>query len=260
MRRVLTRGPLLVLAGALVAGLTLAAPAVADPVRPKPVKPGSEDDAAVVRRVLAFEPFTSTGVLAGTGWAECTDPVVWSVDTTNLDRRSSKKVLDALDVSFRVWSGLSGLRFARGEDTALNFVDDTSIVVPRDGEAQRRHIYIDFVPDADSKLLSGGVVGLAAPNQYDLTNREIIGGWAAFRSDYVNTATYANNRALFLHELGHVLGLAHSSDAHNSMYALLHGADLPGSGDVLGLWTLLRPCVNGTPNELSQYFPLPPVK
>ena len=245
---------------AVVAGILLMSPAVADPVRPAPAKPVSEDDAALVRKMLAFEPFSATGPLAGAGWAECTDPIVWSVDTSTLDPKAAKRVLRALDVSFAAWSGLSGLRFARGDDTALDFIDDTSIVKTRVGEPQRRHIYIDFVPDADSNALSGGVVGLAAPSQYDLPNREIIGGWAAFRSDYVSSASYANIRALFIHELGHVLGLAHSPDAHNSMYALLRGSILPGTGDVLGLWTLLRPCVNGTPNEVSQYFPLPSVR
>ena len=72
--------------------------------------------------------------------------------------------------------------------------------------------------------------------------KEIVGGIAVFRTEHVVKTAERADRSLYLHELGHVLGLAHAGQDANVMYSMVTDTVALGAGDVNGVQTMTKPC------------------
>ena len=184
--------------------------------------------------------------LTGAGWATCPAAITWSVDTRGLSEGKAAAQVANLQWAFDQWSQASGLAFQYAGTTNLTYDDGSFALTAADGSsAPERSIYLDFVADSDSARLGNGVVGLASPSAVWQSSKEIVDGAAVFLSDYVKTATDEQARALYVHELGHILGLGHAAESGNRMYAIVKDTATLGSGDINGVQSLLKPCTTG---------------
>jgi hypothetical protein len=206
--------------------------------------------AAAEAAVLAAD-FTSiftdqVPALSDAGWAACPSPITWSVDTAGLSEAEAAEQIANLQWAFDQWSQASGLAFQFAGTSALVYDDGSFTLAPADGSpAASRNIYLDFIPDSASARLGGGVVGLASPSSVWQNSKEIVAGTAVFRLDYVASASSDQDQALYLHELGHVLGLGHATQPGNRMYAMVKDDTVLGAGDVGGVRSMLKPCTEG---------------
>ena len=90
--------------------------------------------------------------------------------------------------------------------------------------------------------MGGGVVGLGSPSTVWSSSKEIVNGTAVFRTDHIKRSGAREAKALYLHELGHVLGLGHADDAANIMYGVVTDDTELGAGDTNGVRTMTKPC------------------
>jgi hypothetical protein len=180
---------------------------------------------------------------SGSGWTTCPAPIEWSVDTRGLTQEQAASQIENLSWAFAQWSAASGLAFDYAGTEDLRYDDAAFTLDPADGSAaELRHIYLDFVTAGESSRLSGSTVGLGSPTQVMASTKTIVAGDAVFRSDHVSRATSTQLRSLYLHELGHVLGLAHASARANIMYPIVRARVSLGAGDVNGIHEMTKPC------------------
>lgn len=98
-------------------------------------------------------------------------------------------------------------------------------------------------PDATSGVFTDANEAGLTSTTTDAANTTITGGTIAFNADLVGTytpgATGADPlEALVLHELGHLVGLAHVNDQTQIMYPYTGYAHVLGAGDLAGLRAL----------------------
>lgn len=110
------------------------------------------------------------------------------------------------------------------------------------GRVQTRPVLVTWATDAEVPQLAGDVAGIGgsvAFKESDGVTRYVTGGITldedAFREMADQPAGTAEMRAIVLHELGHVVGLAHVKDARELMNADNVGLLDFGTGDRLGL-------------------------
>jgi hypothetical protein len=181
--------------------------------------------------------------LANSGWSTCPTPIEWTVDTRGLTDDQSAAQVSSLKWAFSTWSTASGLTFEYAGQLDVVYDDDDFTVVPADGTAVAdRHIYLDFVGLTESTRLGGNTVGLGSPSHVMVSSHEIVGGVAVFRADHVKSASTSAVKSLYLHELGHVLGLAHAAVESNIMYPIVATNLELGAGDVNGVHAFTKPC------------------
>jgi len=181
--------------------------------------------------------------LADSGWATCPAPIEWTVDTRGLTAAEKSAQIANITVAFATWSQASGLTFTYGGEEDVTYDDADFTVTPADGQAvETRHIYLDFLQATESARLTDGTVGLGSPSQVMPQTKEIVGGEAVFRAAHVRTATTKELRNLYLHEIGHVLGLAHAQSKLNIMYPIVSDRVQLGAGDVRGVQSMTKPC------------------
>jgi hypothetical protein len=194
-----------------------------------------------------WTPFFTSGSLAGSGWANCPDPIVLTVDPRQLPPAEVDSAKAAFRTSVENWSMQSGLNFAYGGVLPVNYDDATGSVTPVDGVDRPRHVYVTLLTDEQSQFLSPNVVGFAMPTLIWADKKEITEAQAGFRIDYV-ISTGSNKRiAVFMHELGHALGLGHSGSPADIMYEYVEDQVTLGPGDIAGIQALTRPCSTPPP-------------
>lgn len=184
---------------------------------------------------------TQVPSLANAGWASCSAPVVWTVDTRGLAAAEVDEQIANLTWAFEQWSAATGLAFTYGGTEAMAYDDNAFSLKPAGGVASR-HIYLAFIADSASARMGGGTVGLGSPSQVWPSSKEIVTGTAVFRTDHVERATTTEARSLYLHELGHVFGLAHANEAANIMYSVVTDHTALGAGDTAGVRSMMKPC------------------
>ncbi len=181
--------------------------------------------------------------LENSGWTSCSAPIAWSVDAHELSQPQAAAQLENLAWAFDTWGKASGLTFVYAGQESLTYSDEKFGLAPADGTAVAgRHIYLAFVTRADAPRMSSETVGLATPTQVVMSTKQITTGVAVFRADYVSGARDREARSLYLHEFGHVLGLAHASQGSNVMYPVVKEQVTLGAGDINGVQAMVRPC------------------
>ena len=186
---------------------------------------------------------TQQPALTNSGWATCAAAITWSVDTGGLSADEAAAQIANLTWAFDQWTQGSGLAFQYTGTESLAYDDAAFSLKPANGSAmQSRHVYLAFVADGDSARLGGGTVGLGSPSQVWPSTKEIITGAAVFRTDHVKQANTREDKSLYMHELGHVLGLAHASETSNIMYPVVSDHTDLGAGDVNGVRSMNKPC------------------
>ena len=182
------------------------------------------------------------GTLTGSGWSGCPDPITWSLDTGDLPADAAAPLVADVSWALRAWGRVSGLAFVRDDRTRHAYDNVTHTAVPADGIRRDRHLYVSFVPDDESDYLGGSVVGVAAPTRVWAAKREIIAGSAVFLADYAVSTSRPRRQAVILHELGHALGLSHSTGEADVMRSLVASTRTFSRADVAGIRSLVRPC------------------
>ncbi len=189
-----------------------------------------------------WTPFFDSGSLKDSAWSNCADPIVLTVDPRALPKAQQKSAKDAFAASVKNWAQQSGIKFTFGGVTPVNYNDTTNLITPVDGVDRARHMYITVLTNAESTYLTDRVVGFAMPTQVLPGNKEIIRAEGAFRTDDVASGSKGQRVAVFMHELGHALGLGHSTSKGDIMYPIVDDRTTLGPGDIAGIQALMRPC------------------
>lgn len=209
--------------------------------RRRPLATVTSTVAAVVASAgIAYGSVQVASIFEGTpyensGWAVCETPITWTVD-------GGVPYHNDLKWAFEQWQNASGYKFAFAGEAATTYDDARSVVATV--ATTDNNIAIAFLRDTQSTFLTNEVVGLASPSKVWANEKEIVGGYAAFNVDYLVHATQKERRNLFIHEIGHALGLADSDDKDNVMYRYVDGQMKIADGDINGLQALVKPCVS----------------
>ena len=195
--------------------------------------------AGVATTTLVGSIYSNTA-FAGSGWATCSSPITWTTDTSNLTPAQAALVRPDLAAAFAAWSKASGLTFQDKGEVAVKYNDATTTVVPV--VDMKRNIAIYFVPDAKSSLITKTVVGYGTPSRVYADTKEIVNGYFVVSTDYLVHTNNASRQQLFMHELGHALGLADSDDPGNIMFRYLDTSQVPGAGDIAGIKAIEKAC------------------
>jgi len=183
--------------------------------------------------------------LAGSGWATCSAPITWAVDTGTLSDEESARALADMEWAFGQWAQASGLSFQFAGTIDLAYDDIAFSLKPADGSVvPSRNIFLAVVSDEESERMDARTVGLGSPSQVWPSTKEIVGGEAVFSTEHVRSAGRSQTRSLFMHELGHVLGLAHADDDANIMYSLVTDHVDLGEGDINGVRMMTKSCAS----------------
>lgn len=185
--------------------------------------------------------------LVGAGWSACAVPVTWSIDVRGLTSRVARAEIKRLKRAWSQWGEAADLTFTFVGRQDLVFNPANNNLQAADGSPQpTRHIYLAMKSRKQVSIMKETTVGLAMPSVVLLPTREIIAGMAIFRRGYVKeqrrTSTLRLKR-LYLHEMGHVLGLGHSGSTSNVMFAEMDTIARLGPGDRAGIAAFTQPCV-----------------
>ena len=179
--------------------------------------------------------------LINSGWADCDTPVTWSLDTSRVTPADAKIASDQFTKDFAQWGKASGLDFQYVGEVPVVY-DDTNYVVTSDVHPSARHIYVAFLKDSESTLLDKRTVGFASPTKVWKDSKEITEGSVVLSIDYVKKINRNKQSALYLHELGHALGLGHGTSTENVMYYLVDDNNTLSPGDIEGIRNLVKAC------------------
>ncbi len=128
------------------------------------------------------------------------------------------------------------------------------------------HVYRAIKSRKQVSIMRQTTVGLAMPSVVLLPTREIVAGMAIFRRGYVKAerrSSLLRLKRLYLHELGHVLGLGHSGSTSDVMFAEMDTIDRLGPGDKAGVAAFTQPCTRTSLPSLKAwgwigYWPIQP--
>jgi hypothetical protein len=182
--------------------------------------------------------------LINSGWADCDTPITWSMDTARLSAADAAIAREQLTADLKKWGDVSGLDFQYVGEVPVVY-DDTNYVVTSDIHPSARHLYIAFLKDSESSLLDTRTVGFASPTKVWKDSKEITEGSVVLSIDYVKKINARKQSALYLHELGHALGLGHGTSEENVMYYLVDQNNTLSPGDIEGIRNLIKACKDG---------------
>ena len=182
--------------------------------------------------------------LLDSGWNACAGAITWSVDTGSLPTRTAAVEIKRLKSAFQKWSEATGLAF-QFQGTSVMSYDRTSHHLSASEIPQTRHIAIAVMPASASPLLKSHVYGFGMPSLVMDSSNEIIGGALVLKEEVVLAKTQRDPKTLdnlYLHELGHVMGLGHVSKTSEIMFPTIYRKTTLGSGDITGATTITQRC------------------
>ncbi|HAN72202.1 MAG TPA: hypothetical protein DCQ36_11540 [Actinobacteria bacterium] len=179
--------------------------------------------------------------LINSGWADCDTPITWSIDTSRVSAADARMARNQFTQDFAKWGTVSGLDFQFVGEVPVIY-DDTNFVVTSEVHPSERHVYIAFLPQKDSSLLDQRTVGFASPTKVWKDSKQIVEGSVVLSIEYVKKASAQERSAVYLHELGHVLGLGHGTNPQNVMYYLVDDNNTLSPGDIEGIRSLIKAC------------------
>lgn len=189
---------------------------------------------------------TDRVLLDGYSWANCSSPITWRVDLSRLEPKVRERELGILTWAVDQWSAATGLDFTYGGEVAMKYSDSGSSLRSADGSAlASRSMDFAYLPERSSTLLRGNSYGFGGPNFVMVSRKEIVNGFAVFESDLFDGSDVAPIRlrkSLYLHEIGHALGLGHSARDSDVMNALVTRTVELSSRDVENVRARLAPC------------------
>lgn len=183
--------------------------------------------------------------LSDAGWSAC-EPLTWTVDTRGLTSRQARVEVRRLKAAWEAWSAASGISIEYAGRQRMTF--DPAIVALRPAvpsDSRERHVLVAFMTRAQAPVMAANAVGVAKPTLVFTHEQEIVGGMAIFRRGYVARQAFsAPDRVmnLYLHELGHVLGLGHARGTDQVMHPTLQTTTRLGDGDAAGAASRTHPC------------------
>ncbi len=186
----------------------------------------------------------SSPELINSGWADCDTPITWSIDTSRLSAADATIAVKQMTSDLAKWGEVSGLDFEYVGEVPVVY-DDTNYVVTSDIHPSERHLYLAFLTDAESTLLDTRTVGFASPTKVWKDAKEITEGSVVLSIDYVKKINARKQSALYLHELGHALGLAHGTEKPDVMYYLVDTNNTLSNADIQGIRNLIKACKVG---------------
>lgn len=182
--------------------------------------------------------------LIGSGWAACDTPVTWSLDTGRLSPAEAKVARAQMTADFAKWSAASGLVFQFVGDVPIVY-DDATLQVTSTVHPSERHIFVGFLHDADSSFIDSRTVGFAAPSKVFVNRKEIVEGSIVLSIEYVEKVSGKKESALYLHEIGHALGLGHGTEKADVMYPIVGTNNDLSPADIEGIRALIQACKPG---------------
>ena len=189
---------------------------------------------------------TTAPSLNGAGWTTCPTPITWSVDDSRLRPRQQVREEARLQHALNAWGAVTGLKFAFVGRTQLRYdAGSTQLVDPAHPEEQPRHILIAFLPQNTSPLMAGNGLGFASPSAANANSGEILNGKVVLRLDHVRRNSRSAPReleSLYLHELGHIMGLTHASQAHDLMAPIVTTNTTISDLDIRSVQQFMKPC------------------
>ncbi len=215
----------------------------------------------------SYTSFFTEPELVGAGWSACPVPVTWSIDVRALTAGAARAEVKRLKQAWSQWSEAAGLTFKFAGRQDLVFNSATNNLEAADGSPQpTRHVYLAMKSRKQVSIMRQTTVGLAMPSVVLLPTREIVAGMAIFRRGYVKAerrSSLLRLKRLYLHELGHVLGLGHSGSTSDVMFAEMDTIDRLGPGDKAGVAAFTQPCTRTSLPSLKAwgwfgYWPIQP--
>jgi hypothetical protein len=99
-----------------------------------------------------------------------------------------------------------------------------------------------FLHDSDSSLLDTRTVGFGEPTKVYPNRKEIIEGAVVLSIDYVKKASRLQRATLYLHEVGHALGLGHAESKSSVMFPIVDSNNDLSPADITGIRALTKVC------------------
>jgi hypothetical protein len=201
--------------------------------------------ASAARADAEYTGFFEQRELAEAGWSTCST-LTWTVDVTGLTTRQARIEVRALKMAWATWSASAGIRVEYSGRERLAYDPSTYGLRPVGGAPRTdHHVYIAFKTTSQVPIMARNAVGLAMPTAVIPATQEITAGMTIFRRGYVvEQRRNSPDRIahLYIHELGHVLGLGHAGSARNVMHPTLGELTRLGDGDAAGIRDITRPC------------------
>lgn len=151
------------------------------------------------------------------GWSAC-NPIVWYYDTTGLNDKPGTVIANELKkvrTALRIWSNASGLTFTEGGplDTTLVPKQFASLRDTNGDPLPNGSITIAWADKTTYPRFRTGILGVGGAGliTQNARTREwtIDYGWALINTGTLWNRTNDGRTSLYLHEIGHALGMPH---------------------------------------------------